>query len=107
MSEKLKVWYEPHPVTPERKAELRAKGFRIIDARFAPLNWAPAEEDRACYTAHDMADAQAKAFREGAHGDLTDDQLRDAIKVKTGKAPHWKSNRATLLQQYAELSHVA
>lgn len=30
------IKYEPHPVTPERKAELRAQGFKIIDARFAP-----------------------------------------------------------------------
>ena len=28
--------YEPHPVTPERKAELRAQGYNIIDAIFAP-----------------------------------------------------------------------
>lgn len=34
MSEK--VVYEKHPVTPERKAELRQKGYKIIDARFAP-----------------------------------------------------------------------
>lgn len=31
-----KVWYEPHPVTPERKAELRERGFQIIDAIFMP-----------------------------------------------------------------------
>lgn len=31
------VIYEPHPVSRERKAELRAQGYRIIDARFAPL----------------------------------------------------------------------
>lgn len=31
-----KIHYEPHPVTPERKAELRAQGFKIIDARFDP-----------------------------------------------------------------------
>jgi hypothetical protein len=30
------IKYEPHPVTPERKAELVAAGFKIIDARFAP-----------------------------------------------------------------------
>ena len=30
------IAYEPHPVSPERKAELRAQGFKIIDARFAP-----------------------------------------------------------------------
>ena len=31
-----KIAYEPHPVAPERKAELRAQGFKIIDARFKP-----------------------------------------------------------------------
>lgn len=30
------IWYEPHPVTPERKAELREQGFQILDAVFAP-----------------------------------------------------------------------
>lgn len=32
------VIYEPHPVSAERKAELQAKGYRIIDARFAPAD---------------------------------------------------------------------
>lgn len=32
----MKVAYEKHPVSKERKAELRAMGFRIVDARFAP-----------------------------------------------------------------------
>jgi hypothetical protein len=36
--------YEPHPVSPERKAELLENGFKIIDARFAPAEEAPAEE---------------------------------------------------------------
>ena len=31
-----KVIYEKHPVTAERKAELRQKGYTIIDAKFAP-----------------------------------------------------------------------
>ena len=39
-----KIAYEPHPVTPERKAELLAQGFHIIDARFKP---AEAEPDKA------------------------------------------------------------
>ena len=30
------VIYEPHPVSPERKAELRAKKLKIIDERFKP-----------------------------------------------------------------------
>jgi hypothetical protein len=32
----MKIIYEPHPVTPERKAELREQGFKIIDAAFEP-----------------------------------------------------------------------
>lgn len=32
----MQIIYEPHPVTPERKAELLADGYKIIDARFAP-----------------------------------------------------------------------
>ena len=33
----MKIAYEPHPVSPERKAELRAQGYKIIDARYAPV----------------------------------------------------------------------
>jgi hypothetical protein len=32
----MEIIYEPHPVSPERKAELRAQGYKIIDARFRP-----------------------------------------------------------------------
>lgn len=40
-----KIIYEPHPVLPERKAELRAMGFVIIDAIYAPKEpAAPAPE---------------------------------------------------------------
>jgi hypothetical protein len=31
-----KTIYEPHPVTPERKAQLREQGYTILDAAFAP-----------------------------------------------------------------------
>ena len=34
----MKIAYEPHPVSPERKAELRAAGFKIIDAVFKPVS---------------------------------------------------------------------
>lgn len=30
------IIYEKHPVSVERKAELRAQGFKILDARYAP-----------------------------------------------------------------------
>lgn len=32
----MEIKYETHPVSPERKAELRAQGYRILDAKFAP-----------------------------------------------------------------------
>lgn len=32
-----KIAYEKHPVSPERKAELRSQGFKIIDALFRPV----------------------------------------------------------------------
>lgn len=30
------IHYEPHPVSRERKAELKAQGLAIIDSKFAP-----------------------------------------------------------------------
>ena len=32
------VVYEPHPISSERKAELVAQGYRIVDAKFAPAD---------------------------------------------------------------------
>ena len=32
----MTIIYEPHPLTTERKAELRAQGYKIIDVAFAP-----------------------------------------------------------------------
>lgn len=35
----MKIIYEKHPVTKERKAYLRGKGYRILDAVFAPADY--------------------------------------------------------------------
>lgn len=43
--EEKPIHYEPHPVSPERKAELVAKGVRIIDAIFDP-NPKPAKAEK-------------------------------------------------------------
>lgn len=43
MTEFTGIAYEPHPVSPERKAELRAQGLRIIDIQFQPAT--PHEAD--------------------------------------------------------------
>ena len=42
----MQIHYEPHPVSQERKAELRAKGLRIIDERFAPEGYEPPKPKR-------------------------------------------------------------
>ena len=48
------VWYEPHPCSPQRKAELRAQGYRIIDAVFAPDGYvAPSAADGEHDAPHD------------------------------------------------------
>ena len=31
-----KIAYEPHPVSPERKKELREQGYKILDVIFKP-----------------------------------------------------------------------
>ena len=53
-----KIAYEPHPVSPERKAELRAAGFKIIDERFKPADdgKVPEADERAAL----IADLQAR-----------------------------------------------
>ncbi|MEJ5030032.1 HeH/LEM domain-containing protein [Comamonas sp. MYb69] len=41
-----KIAYEKHPVSPERKAELRAQGFKIIDAVFKTESYeSPVDDD--------------------------------------------------------------
>lgn len=42
----MHVIYEKHPVSPKRKAELRSKGYKIIDARFAPEGHETAASDQ-------------------------------------------------------------
>lgn len=48
------IAYEPHPVSPERKAELRALGLRIVDIQFKP-----ADEESTEQPAADAAEAPA------------------------------------------------
>lgn len=45
MSKEQKIVYENHPVSAERKAELRQQGYKIIDARFAPADQKHAKQE--------------------------------------------------------------
>ena len=53
------VIYEAHPVSPERKEYLQSKGFRILDARFAPEDYEYPEEHR------EQAESAAKSKPKG------------------------------------------
>ena len=46
MSKEQKIIYEPHPVSPERKAELRGQGYKILDAVFKPEETTPARRTK-------------------------------------------------------------
>ncbi|HDS0930163.1 TPA: hypothetical protein QDZ23_004893 [Pseudomonas putida] len=57
-----KIVYEKHPVSPERKAELRQKGYKIIDARFAPEGYEhpePIKEAKGSKAGKSAADKKA------------------------------------------------
>ena len=45
MKKDLGIWYEPHPVSAARKAELNAQGYKIIDAVFMPAGHSQEEAD--------------------------------------------------------------
>lgn len=81
------IAYETHPVSPERKAELVAAGFKIVDAVYAPKG--------------EVSGTQPAV--EPANAKLSDEQLHEAIKDATGKAPHPKTGRDKLLAQYNAL----
>lgn len=34
----MKIAYEPHPIKPERKAELRKQGYKILDIAYKPAD---------------------------------------------------------------------
>ncbi len=63
------VVYEPHPVSPERKAELIAQGKTILDAVYAPKGEAvePTPTDITRESVGKMSRADIKEFLE-AHG---------------------------------------
>ena len=104
MSEK-KIAYEKHPVTPERKKELRDKGYKIIDVQFAPEAYKASmasKEDTRSRTALDSALAALPGEQSDpdyvvgsmrSHfGDLftqeDEDLVRELVKVPVKKPSH-------------------
>ena len=55
-----KIAYEQHPVSPERKAELREAGFKIVDERFKPDSESTPEKGKRPYNRKPKAEDQAQ-----------------------------------------------
>lgn len=79
-----KIAYEPHPVSLERKRELNAKGYKIIDIRFKPAR-DPLDHDG------DGKKGGSKA-PDGGKEELA--ALRAEYEAKLGKKPFagWKAD---------------
>lgn len=80
MTDERPIIYEPHPVTPERKAELIAQGFRIIDAIFDPAITDPPLDEK---TIDDMQRAEivAKLKERGLTTTGKIEALRERLKA--------------------------
>lgn len=75
------IAYEPHPVSPERKAELMAQGYRIIDAKFAPKDAKPVITKVVTEVVDDSAEVEA--FIDAAFDDIN--EVTEAPKPRRGR----------------------
>ncbi|CAN0653112.1 protein of unknown function [Nitratireductor aquimarinus] len=96
MTKERQIAYVKHPVSAKKKAELVAKGFRIIDARFKPKG---ADEIEGGGQKIELGTDSGAGF--------SDDQLRAAITEATGKAPHHKLGREKLIEAFNALNKPA
>lgn len=114
---KQTIVYEPHPVSAERKAELRAAGFTIVDAIYKPAEGAaedPVELNPGAEKT-DTGDSDEKPKDPGDEdedppvdptkatsnnpADLTKKQLVEALKNLGVTAPD-NANKATLVDLF-------
>ncbi|MBM7328722.1 hypothetical protein [Brucella intermedia] len=109
MSKEREIAYVVHPVSQKLKEKLRADGFKIIDARFAP-------EDAKVINPHKKRGKdegqQQQALSTGGIGtdsgdQFSEEQLRAAIEAATGKAPHPSAKLETLIDKFNELNAAA
>lgn len=84
MSKELKIAYEPHPVSPERKAELRAGGYKIIDAVFAPEGYE--RENGPTVAEYVAAGYLAVNYPPGGYASVsTDEEVAEAIAAQAAE----------------------
>lgn len=117
---KQKIVYEPHPVSAERKAELRAAGFTIIDEIYKPVEGDVVQNDDTGDQGGQGGNVSKNSGAEGGGGpddddddtssdptkatsnnpnDLTKKQLVEALKNLGVTAPD-NANKATLVDLF-------
>lgn len=117
MKQDTKIAYEPHPVSAERKAELRAAGYTIIDEIYKPVESAVVQNDTGDQGGQggntptssgaegggDGSDDDEKPDPDKANSnnpaDLTKKQLIEALKNLGVTAPD-NANKATLVELF-------
>lgn len=78
-----KIVYEQHPVTAERKEYLRQKGYKIIDAKFAPEGYEhPEPSKEARVSKADAKKAAAEAKQKAEEQAKQKAELQDSLKAK-------------------------
>lgn len=82
----MSIVYEKHPVSAERKKELRAQGFKIIDARFEPARQAQEDVELPITDGLDDLDAEqlhalAKERGVKVHHASGADKVREALRA--------------------------
>lgn len=117
MKQDTKIAYEPHPVSAERKAELRAAGYTIIDEIYKPAD-APLIDEQTGGQGGQGGNTSTSSGAEGGGGpddddekpdpdkanssnpnDLTKKQLVEALKNLGVTAPD-NANKATLVELF-------
>jgi hypothetical protein len=89
------IHYEPHPVSPGRKAELVKQGVRILDAKFAPPGWSTPSAVTLTGVVPALTVAQGDKRAERPGDDMETDDLKAVLDAK---GIHYRSNasRASL-----------
>lgn len=103
MNKEPNIKYEPHPVSPERKAELRARGYKIVDLRFAPAGYSAGAKGG-------LHAGQADDVAKDGLDDLEIDELR-ALAQERGVNVHHNAGADKIRQalrdaQAAQASHA-
>ena len=86
-----KIIYEPHPVSPARKAKLQAEGYKIIDSIFAPAG-TPVHQKLDVAEVTEAAEPKVEAEPEVVD-ELEAESEEDALTAYEAEEPSFKTSK--------------